>query len=219
METDPGRRLLSGGAGATVAAEIEEKRSRFLCTLTRVETEEQARTVIDAARRAHHDARHHCSAFVLDPPDRIRVERSSDDGEPSGTAGPPMLETLRGSGLVDTVAVVTRWFGGTLLGTGGLVRAYTDAVNAAVRSATLVGREERILCTLALSVADAGRIESELRDHGSEVLGTDWGAEARLRLAVPERGLAELDALVASLTQGRGELERGAMALRDVPLA
>lgn len=113
---------LSGPAEAEVGA----KRSRFLAHLAPAADEEAARAVIEAARRAHHDARHHCSAFVLGP-DR-RTERSNDDGEPAGTAGSPMLDVLRGSGLTDVVAVVTRWFGGTLLGTGGLIRAYSDAV-------------------------------------------------------------------------------------------
>lgn len=216
MKPAPPTRLLAGGAGARTDAEIEVKRSRFLCTLARVESVDQARGVIEDARRTHHDARHHCSAYVLDPPDGIRVERSSDDGEPSGTAGPPILETLRGSGLVDTVAVVTRWFGGVLLGTGGLVRAYTDAVHAAVAAARLVGREERILCELALPVADAGRVEAELRGRGADVLGTDWAEEARLHLAAREEDLPELDAVVASLTRGQSDLVRGERVRRDV---
>ena len=120
---------------APVSATIEARRSRFLADLARAPTEEEARAVIDAARRAHHDARHHCSAFILGVDGR--VERSNHDGEPSGTAGAPMLEVLRGSGLSDVVVVVTRWFGGTLLGTGGLIRAYSDAVAAALTHVTV----------------------------------------------------------------------------------
>jgi uncharacterized YigZ family protein len=219
MSVSPPRRLLAGGPGARAEAEIEERRSRFLCTLVRVETEDQARSAIDEARRVHHAARHHCSAFVLDLSDGRRIERSNDDGEPSGTAGPPMLETLRGGGLVDTVAIVTRWFGGVLLGTGGLVRAYTDAVGAGIAAASLVGREERLLCDLSLPVAEAGRVEAELRARGVDVLGTDWGARAVMHLAAPEADLTDLDALVAAVTQGRGTLERGETVRRDVPLA
>src|SRR5690606_33095353 len=100
-------------------AEIEVKRSRFLCTLRRVGTEADARAVVEEMRRQHWDARHHCSAFVLGPDGAL--QRSSDDGEPAGTAGAPMLEVLRGHGVSDVVAVVTRWFGGVLLGAGGLV--------------------------------------------------------------------------------------------------
>src|SRR4051794_36725214 len=98
-------------------AEIVVSRSRFRCLLVRVDDELSARGVIEQARREHWDARHHCSAYVLGP-DR-GTERSSDDGEPPGTGGAPMLEVLRGRELSDVVAVVTRWFGGTLLGTRG----------------------------------------------------------------------------------------------------
>ncbi|MGZ4504026.1 MAG: IMPACT family protein [Nocardioidaceae bacterium] len=95
---------------ATAETEIEVRRSRFRCRVARVETEEDARGVVDEARRRHWDARHHCSAFVLGPD--AAVQRSSDDGEPFGTAGAPMLEVLRGREVSDVVAVVTRWFGG-----------------------------------------------------------------------------------------------------------
>ena len=103
------------------SAEIEVKRSRFLARVERVETEAAARAVVEAARKEHWDARHHCSAFVLGPD--AGVQRSNDDGEPSGTAGAPMLEVLRGRELSDVVVVVTRWFGGVLL--GGYVGART----------------------------------------------------------------------------------------------
>ncbi len=103
----------------TASAELVVKKSRFLCTITRVDGREEARGVVDRLRKQHHEARHHCSAFVIGPDGTL--EHSSDDGEPAGTAGAPMLEALRGSGLSDVVAVVTRWFGGVLLGPGGLV--------------------------------------------------------------------------------------------------
>ncbi len=116
---------MSGERYRTVArpsvAEVEVKRSRFSCRLERVSDEAAARAVVEEERRVHWDARHHCSAFVLGPSGE--VQRSSDDGEPAGTAGAPMLEVLVGAGLSDVVAVVTRWFGGVLLGAGGLVRA------------------------------------------------------------------------------------------------
>jgi len=184
-------------------AEIEVKRSRFLCTLERVEDEAAARAVVDRLRRQHWDARHHCSAFVLGP-DRD-VERSSDDGEPAGTAGAPMLEVLRGhggEGVSDVVAVVTRWFGGTLLGAGGLVRAYGDAVRAALE---VTGTRPRtLLAELLLDVdhADAGRVESELRTRGVEVLDTTYAARVALRLGVAPADEARLHALVAELTSG-----------------
>jgi uncharacterized YigZ family protein len=185
-------------------AELDVRRSRFLCTLRRVDDEDAAREVVAELRARHRDARHHCSAFVLGP--GSEVMRSSDDGEPSGTAGAPMLEVLRGAGVSDVAAVVTRWFGGTLLGAGGLVRAYGDAVRAAVAEA---GTRRRVLVTeLALVVghADAGRVEGELRSRGVSVLDVEHGATVRLLLGSTDP--AGLAAQVAALTGGAGSVER-----------
>lgn len=188
-------------------AEIEVKRSRFRCTLKRVETEAAARAVTEGLRREHWDARHHCPAFRLGPPPSP-VERSSDDGEPAGTAGAPMLEVLRGwsgEGVSDVVAVVTRWFGGTLLGAGGLVRAYGDAVRAALEDAGTLRRTLVREHLLELDHADAGRVESELRARGIAVLDTGYGARVDLVLGVPPESEERLAALVAELTAGAGE--------------
>ena len=196
---------LLGGVGSRVDAEIEIKKSRFLCRLVRTDTEDAARSVIDEARKQHWNARHHCSAFVLGPtgtPDQVR--RSNDDGEPSGTAGRPMLEALTWRGFVDCVAVVTRYFGGTLLGAGGLVRAYSEAVLTTIDEAQsrglVVARERRELFSLALSHADAGRVEAELRQRGVVILGTDYGSEAVLHVA--DDDAERLAALVAQATAG-----------------
>jgi uncharacterized YigZ family protein len=182
-------------------AEVEVKRSRFRCTLRRVEDETAARAVVDGLRRQHWDARHHCSAFRLHPD----VERSSDDGEPAGTAGAPMLEVLRGREVSDVVAVVTRWFGGTLLGAGGLVRAYGDAVRAALDEAGVLRRTLLSEHLLDLDHADAGRVESELRARGVAVVDTAYAARVTLRLGVPPEQEARLAALVAELTAGAAE--------------
>ena len=184
-------------AEATVAA----TRSRFLCTLRRVEDEAAARAVVDGLRREYWDARHHCSAFRLGPPPSP-VERSSDDGEPAGTAGAPMLEVLRGQGVSDVVAVVTRWFGGTLLGAGGLVRAYGDAVRAGLDAAGTLRRTPVREHLLDLDHADAGRVESELRARGVLVLDTEYAAGVTLRLGVPPADEERLATLLAELTAG-----------------
>ncbi|HWC22439.1 MAG TPA: YigZ family protein [Flexivirga sp.] len=178
--------------------ELEISRSRFLADVRRVETEEAARAVITEVRTAHRDARHHCSAFLLGPDGRL--QRSNDDGEPSGTAGAPILAALRGSALSDVVAVVTRWFGGTLLGTGGLTRAYGGAVDAALRHARVVIREEREAVDLAVPHADAGRIEAELRARGVDVTGTDYTEVATLHLTTADPDA--LDAQIAALSGG-----------------
>lgn len=184
----------------TAQASIEVKRSRFLATLEPVADEAAARAVVERMRREHWDARHHCSAFVLGADGA--VQRSSDDGEPAGTAGAPMLEVLRGAGVSDTVAVVTRWFGGVLLGAGGLVRAYGDAVRAGLEEAGTLRRTLLREQLLVLDHADAGRVESELRARGVAVLSVDYAERVRLLVGVPAGEEAGLTATVAGLTGG-----------------
>ncbi len=184
----------------TAEVEIEVKRSRFLGHLERVGSEDEARAVLERIRKRHWDARHHCSAFVLGPDGA--VQRSNDDGEPSGTAGAPMLEVLRGREVSDVVAVVTRWFGGVLLGAGGLVRAYGDAVRetldeAGVRRRLLLERYD-----VVADHADAGRLESDLRAREVVVLGVDYSERATLHLAVPADDAGGFAGLLAELTGG-----------------
>lgn len=178
--------------------EIEVKSSRFLCTLQRVPTESDARALVAAQRREHWNARHHCSAFVLGPD--AALQRSSDDGEPAGTAGAPMLEVLRGAGVSDVAAVVTRWFGGTLLGAGGLVRAYGDAVRLALDSAGTLRRDLVTEFEIALDHGSAGRVESELRARGLVVLDAAYGD--RVRLVVGSTTPDTVVPLVAEVTGG-----------------
>ncbi len=181
--------------------EIEIRRSRFIATIARADSEEQARAVVALARASYPDARHHCSAFIVEVPGAQPVERSSDDGEPAGTAGRPMLEVLRGSGLSNVVVVVTRYFGGVKLGTGGLVRAYTDATNAALRLTPRVKVERLELATLTLPHADAGRVRGELEARGVSIIEADYGTEVTLTLATDDT--AKLAALAAAVTGGR----------------
>ncbi len=192
------------GEGADV--ELEIKRSRFLTRIRRVTTEERARAVVEERRSTYFDARHHCSAFVLGPDGR--TARSSDDGEPAGTAGVPMLTALQRSGLTDVVAVVTRYFGGVKLGAGGLVRAYTDAVAQAVSA---VGtREIRLTALFRIDVdfAAAGQIEDQLRGlvlpGGAPVIvdGVEWTDCAHIAVAVPSALADELTTALATLSAG-----------------
>lgn len=181
-------------------AEIEVRHSRFLCAIRRVDSEGAARAVVAELRQRHWDARHHCSAFVLGPD--AGVQRSSDDGEPSGTAGAPMLDVLRGAGVSDVVAVVTRWFGGTLLGAGGLVRAYGDSARAGLEAA---GTRRRVLVEehrLVLDHASAARVEAELRARGLDVLEVAWGERVDLVLGVRPDAVAAMEAALAQATQG-----------------
>nr|VDG63290.1 Xaa-Pro dipeptidase [Streptococcus thermophilus] len=187
-------------SGAPVVNEIEIKKSRFITWVARAESEEEARDVIARARAEFPDARHHCTAFIVDPEGRI--ERSSDDGEPSGTAGKPMLDALRGSGLRCAVAVVIRYFGGVKLGAGGLVHAYSESVSQAVGVVKPVEKRMRELARVDLPHADAGRVEADLRAAGIDVVNVAYGAQATYTLAVAPGGMGELNDLLAVLTHG-----------------
>ena len=173
----------------SVAAEAIVKKSRFLALIERAESEDAARRVVASARSAHPGAGHHCSAFLIGDIAGARIERSSDDGEPTGTAGHPMLEVLAGRDLTNVVAVVSRYFGGTKLGTGGLARAYSGAVAQALTDARLVRRERRELVRVELSHADVGRIESELRTRGVEVVSIEYLARAAVTFSRPNHDL------------------------------
>lgn len=191
-------------------AEIEVRRSRFRCTLRRVEDEAAARLLVEQLRKQHWDARHHCSAFRLGPPPQP-VERSNDDGEPAGTAGAPMLEVLRGydGGVTDVVAVVTRWFGGVLLGTGGLARAYAEAVRTALGEVGTLRRELVREYTLSVAYDVAGRLETGLRAGAVAVLDTSYDATVTFRLGASPEDEPRLVALVAELTAGASALVPG----------
>lgn len=203
-----------GVLAADAHFELEIKRSRFLGYAARVTTEAQARDYIELVRAEHRLARHHCTAFVLGP--ERRIQRSNDDGEPSGTAGIPMLDALtkfvrpgaHEPDLSDAIVVVVRYFGGVLLGAGGLVRAYSDAVSQTLASARFLTRERLARFEVAAPIAHVGRWENELRAAGVEVLGTAYGAQAAtLTLAIPDRPDARepFRARVAAVTAGAAE--------------
>ncbi|MEF3323698.1 YigZ family protein [Gulosibacter sp. GYB002] len=199
-----------------VEHELEVKRSRFITYLGRVEQEDEAREFIELIRQEHRTARHHCSAFVLGA--SRQLQRSNDDGEPSGTAGAPMLEALTGfvgpgtavADVSDTIAVVVRYFGGVLLGTGGLVRAYADSVTEALATARFITRQQTRKYTVTAPLDAAGRWENELRSEDVAVLGTDYDtADVRFTLGIPDAPdeVAALEAEIAALSQGTADLE------------
>ncbi len=213
-------------SGPDFRHELEIKRSRFITVLRRADSEETARDLVSALRREFHDARHHCSGFVLGP-DRD-IQRSNDDGEPSGTAGIPMLdaiikrETAPGvTDLSDVSAVVVRYFGGILLGAGGLVRAYSESVSAALERAPLVRRSRLRICEASVPHTVAGRLEHDLRAAGFVMAETSYGArDTVLRLAVPDDAeeLAAATERVRSLTSGKAGLTPAGTEWIDVPL-
>lgn len=197
-----------------VDTEIEISRSRFLTRLERVENETAARDVIAAVRAEHPRARHHCSAFVLGHDGR--VQRSNDDGEPSGTAGAPMLDALTSAGLSDVVAVVTRYFGGILLGAGGLTRAYRASVADAVLEAKRVRRGLRHQITVTSGYDVAAQIESEARRRGFTVGEATYGAEVAQQFAVAAHEVNALEALAAEVSAGAARCERGESGYVDL---
>lgn len=164
--------LLRLPAGTELRSKLEIKRSRFITLIRRVESADSARQLVADARAEFPDARHHCSAYVVSVPGAQPLSHSSDDGEPSGTAGRPMLDVLTGGGLTDIAAVVVRYFGGTLLGTGGLVRAYSDAVRLTLSDTPLVQPVTRSIQRLVLPHASAGKFEAEARGRGYAVVET-----------------------------------------------
>lgn len=214
-------------AGPGFRHEIEVKRSRFITVLARAADEDAARTVLAGLRREFHDARHHCFAYVLGP-DRD-VQRSNDDGEPSGTAGIPMLEALLKretapgvADLSDVAAVVVRYFGGILLGAGGLVRAYSESVSGALELAPLVRRRRLRICSVRVRHAVAGRLENDLRAAGYVMAETAYEAQTTvLRLALPDdpEELARAADRVAAMTAGSASLRPGETEWIDVPIS
>lgn len=199
------RTLLVPAAGELFHAELEIKKSRFITWIGRTDNEEEARDFIAAARQEFPDARHHCSAYIYEVEGANPVERSSDDGEPSGTAGRPMLDVLQGSGLTNITAVVIRYFGGIKLGTGGLVRAYSDAVSEGLKAVNTMRRRQLALRAVTVSAADAGRIEAELRGRGFNIVDTTWGADVEYVISLADADIDELAGFMATIT--RGEVE------------
>lgn len=223
MSDDAGTLTLAGTTQPET--DLEVKRSHFLGRAARTRTQEEARAFIASVRAAHPAARHHCSAFIVTVPGGRPIERSNDDGEPPGTAGRPMLETLRAADLTATAVVVTRYFGGVLLGTGGLVRAYSEATARALAAAKRVRLTTRHLWDVRLPVADAGRIEAELRaacgrgEHDLTVEETVWGAtHAVLLLATGSPDAARITELLAAMTAGSAAPRSAGRRVVELPV-
>ena len=197
----------------TVEVTLDIRRSEFIGMVRRVESEVEARAWIDQVRGVHHAATHVVPAFVLGP-DRD-IQRSSDDGEPAGTAGMPMLQALTNyravhdgvehADISDVCAIAVRYFGGVKLGAGGLVRAYSDTVVAALDQTPLVVRQRMVLVALQAPHGEVGRVENDLRSAGFTVLGTDYaGPQATMTVGLDDAddALENFNARLASMTAG-----------------
>ncbi|MDE3723144.1 YigZ family protein [Nocardiopsis sp. N85] len=194
--------------------ELEIKRSRFICALARVSDEEAAREFIARRRKEHWNAGHNCTAYVLG--DDGGVQRSSDDGEPAGTAGVPMLEVLRHRAMTDTVAVVTRYFGGVKLGAGGLIRAYGNAVSTAIDALGVLERRRLLVVDVHTDYVIGGRLESDLRDSRFHVRDVAYEDRVRVEVALPEEDLSDFEVRLAELTGGKADLEVRGTTVVDV---
>ena len=172
--------LYKGGEG-----ELIEKKSRFIATTRPVESEEEAVAFIAEMKKKYWDATHNCSAFVIG--DRQQIQRCSDDGEPQGTAGIPVLDVLQKSGIVDAVVVVTRYFGGTLLGAGGLVRAYTEGAAIAVRAARPRVMSPCTVLQMDIDYGQYGKITYILPKYHTVTLESDFGAAVRMQILIKDK--------------------------------
>lgn len=189
------------------SARITEKKSRFIAHLVRVSSEEEAAAFIRDKKKEYWDARHNCSAFVIGAGHEIT--RCSDDGEPSGTAGRPMLDVLLASGLHDTAAVVTRYFGGVLLGTGGLVRAYSSVLQLACDAAPRMTVQYGCPARITAGYTELGKIENLL--HGLQLAAeeTVYTENVTIRLMVPSHLVNRLKKDLTECTNARAQLYLG----------
>ncbi len=188
--------LLEGGTG-----EYEEKKSRFIATLKPVCSEEEAAAFIAEIKKKYWDARHNCSAYIIGK--RGELTRCSDDGEPSGTAGRPMLEVLSGSGVTNAAVVVTRYFGGTLLGTGGLVRAYTKAVKEGLENSRLGKVSEGLEIEIIADYNDVGKITYALEQKDITPVSTEYAADVTFHLKVRKDEAGDIEKELTESTAGR----------------
>lgn len=186
--------------------EQEVQRSRFITTLAPAATVEEARAFITQVSAEFPDANHNCWAFVVGPPGSTAQVGMSDAGEPHGTAGRPMLTALLHSGVGDVAAVVTRYFGGVLLGKGGLVRAYTGGVQLALASLPTRERVRKVEVDVELEYTHVDALRRLLPTCEAELLAEDYGAQVRYRLALPASRLEELRTALRNLTHGAARL-------------
>lgn len=184
--------VYAGGEG-----EITEKKSRFIATVKPVRSEEEALLFIESMRKKYWNARHNCFAYVIGA--HSELQRFSDDGEPGGTAGKPMLEVLLGEGLHDVAVVVTRYFGGILLGTGGLVRAYQAAVKEGIAASTIIAKIQGYKLTIGTDYTGLGKIQYILGQRGISILSAEYTDSVKLECMVPD---GECKAVTDEITEG-----------------
>lgn len=186
-------------------AEITEKKSRFIANVYKVETEEEVSFYINSIKKKYWDARHNCSAFVIG--DNNEVQRSSDDGEPSGTAGKPILEVIMGNEIHNCLIIVTRYFGGTLLGTGGLIRAYQRAAKAGIDEAIIIEKQIGTLLKISTDYSGLGKIQYIVEQRGLFISNVEYTNSVTITMVVPIEIIEDFMNKVIEITSGKALVE------------
>ena len=194
--------VYKGGQG-----EITEKKSRFIATVRPVESEDEAVRFIYETKKKYWDARHNCSAFVIGK--RQELTRCSDDGEPAGTAGRPMLDVLLKENIHNAAVVVTRYFGGVLLGTGGLVRAYQQATKAGLSASEIIEKKDGAVLFIRTDYTGIGRLQYLFAQEKITVMDTAYEADVLVKAVIPENDKKRIEKTIIEQTNGTAKLEWG----------
>ena len=194
--------VYEGGQG-----EITEKKSRFIATVRPVESEDEAVSFINETKKKYWDARHNCSAFVIGK--RQELTRCSDDGEPAGTAGRPMLDVLLKENIHNAAIVVTRYFGGVLLGTGGLVRAYQQATKAGLSASEIIEKKDGAVLFIRTDYTGIGRLQYLFAQEKITVMDTAYEADVLVKAVIPENNKKRIEKTIIEQTNGTAKLEWG----------
>lgn len=194
--------VYKGGQG-----EITEKKSRFIATVRPVESEDEAVSFINETKKKYWDARHNCSAFVIGK--RQELTRCSDDGEPAGTAGRPMLDVLLKENIHNAAVVVTRYFGGVLLGTGGLVRAYQQATKAGLSASEIIEKKDGAVLFIRTDYTGIGRLQYLFAQEKITVMDTAYESDVLVKAVIPENDKKRIEKTIIEQTNGTAKLEWG----------
>lgn len=194
--------VYKGGQG-----EITEKKSRFIATVRPVESEDEAVSFINETKKKYWDARHNCSAFVIGK--RQELTRCSDDGEPAGSAGRPMLDVLLKENIHNAAIVVTRYFGGVLLGTGGLVRAYQQATKAGLSASEIIEKKDGAVLFIRTDYTGIGRLQYLFAQEKITVMDTAYEADVLVKAVIPENDKKRIEKTIIEQTNGTAKLEWG----------
>ena len=188
------------------AGELIEKRSRFIASVKPVQTEEEALEFLETIKKKYWDARHNVYAYIIE---ENNIQRYSDDGEPAGTAGVPVLDMIKKEGLSNLIVVVTRYFGGILLGTGGLVHAYSKSAKIGVEAAEpiqmVLCRDIKISCDYSL----LGKVQNEVLGQGFKISDTEYGENVSVSVLVPFEEADRFESALIDATNGRATIEKG----------